>query len=297
MDQLASIRAFSAVVETGGFARAGRRLGCSTATVTRQVQDLEARLGVRLLVRTTRWVRPTDTGATYHRHCQRILEDLAEADALASREALEPRGVLRVSAPLSFGWHRLGSLVPSFMQAYPQVAVELTVSDRFVDLIGEGYDVAIRVGRLRDSSLVSRRLGADRLLLCASPEYVKRCGQPATPDDLQRHECLCYSYQGAGRRNTWTFWRESQPTRVTVSGRYEVNNGDLLRDAAIAGLGIAYQPMFLIGKAVERGELMRLLSDYQGSALGVYAVYPHRAHLSGRLRAFLDYLEANFAMS
>lgn len=295
MDQLASIRAFTTVIEAGGFARAARRLGCSTATVTRQVQDLEARLGVRLLVRTTRRVRPTDTGAAYHRHCQRILEDLAEADAQASLEAVEPRGVLRVSAPLSFGWHRLGAVVPGFMQAYPQVAVELMVSDRFVNLLDEGYDVAVRIGQLRDSMLRSRRLGADRLLLCASPDYVARYGNPRAPGDLQRHECLCYSYQGAGRRNTWVLWREGQPVQVTVSGRYEVNNGDLLREAAIGGLGIAYQPAFLIGAAVEQGELVRLLPDYDGSKLGIYAVYPHRTHLSGRLRAFLDYLETHLA--
>ena len=292
MDQLASIRAFVTVVDAGGFARAGRRLGRSTATVTRQVQDLEARLGVRLLARTTRRVAPTGTGLEYLQRCRRILEELEEADALASREAMEPRGVLRVSAPLSFAWHRLGGLLPGLLAAHPQLALELTLSDRFVDLTQEGFDAAIRVGRLVDSALLSRRLGSERLWLVAAPAYLQRHGTPRRPEDLSHHECLCYSQMGAGRRNTWTFRRDARPVRVTVTGRYEVNNGDLIRDAAMAGLGIAYQPGFLLGDTVERGHLVRVLPDYDGDDIGVHAVYPQRAHLSARLRVFLDYLQA-----
>lgn len=293
MDQLASIRAFVNVVEAEGFARAGRRLGCSAATVTRQVQDLESRLGVRLLVRTTRQVRPTDTGLAYFQRARRLLDELEEADALASREAVEPRGVLRLSAPLSFAWHRLGRLLPGFLEAHPRLAVELDLTDRFVDLVHEGLDAALRIGHLPDSSLRSRRLGTEAMVLCAAPAYLERHGSPQHPDDLSGHECLCYSHLGGGRRNTWTLHQAGRPARVRVSGRYEVNNGDLLRDAAVAGMGIAYQPRFIVGAALDRGELVPLLPDWEGDRIGIHAVYPQRAGQSARLRVLLDYLEAH----
>ncbi|MCH8504898.1 MAG: LysR family transcriptional regulator [Ectothiorhodospiraceae bacterium] len=291
MNQLESMKAFVAVVEQGGFSKAARLLNRSTASITRQVQDLEAALGTRLLVRTTRRVHPTDSGEAYYQRCQRILEEIADADAIASEDSLRPRGRLRVNAPVSFGMRRLQTLVPSYLAAYPEVRLELQLNDRRVDLVEEGYDLVIRIGTLQDSSLVAKRVGTVHLVLCAAPAYLASAPPLAEPADLQRHNCLCYSYWEHGRRDVWTFHGPDGERAITVSGNCEINNGDLLTAAAEQGAGIVLQPDFLVGDALSAGRLVPLLPDWSAGTLGIHAVYPHRRHLSARVRTFIDHLE------
>ncbi len=291
MNQLESMRAFVTVVDQGGFSKAARHLNKSTASITRQVQDLEAALGTRLLVRTTRRVHTTDTGEAYYLRSQRILEEIAEADAIASEDSLRPRGRLRVNAPVSFGMRRLQTLVPEYLAAYPEVRLELQLNDRRVDLVEEGYDLVIRIGKLQDSSLIAKRVGTVHLVLCAAPAYLESAPPLSAPTDLQRHNCLCYSYWEHGRRDVWTFTGPGGECPVAVSGNCEINNGDLLTAAAEQGAGIVLQPDFLVGEAVARGRLVPLLPEWSAGTLGVHAVYPHRRHLSARVRTFIDHLE------
>lgn len=295
MNQLESMKAFVAVVEQGGFSKAARLLNKSTASITRQIQDLEAALGTRLLVRTTRRVHPTDTGEAYYLRSQRILEEIAEADAIAGEDTLRPRGRLRVNAPVSFGMRRLQTLVPSYLAAYPDVRLELQLNDRRVDLVEEGYDLVIRIGLLRDSSLIAKRVGTVRLVLCASPAYLETAPPLTRPADLQQHNCLCYSYWEHGRRDVWAFTGPGGEASISVSGNCEINNGDLLTAAAEQGVGIVLQPDFLVGEALAEGRLIPLLPEWSAGVLGIHAVYPHRRHLSARVRTFIDHLERQLA--
>lgn len=290
MDRLAALESFAAVVEAGGFSAAARRLERSTAAVSRQVGDLERRLGVRLLTRTTRRVQPTDPGLAYYERCRRVMDELTEADALAASEAVEAGGRLRVSAPVSFAVHRLGTLVPDYQAAHPRVEVHLNLTDRRVDLVAEGYDIAIRVGGLADQSLVARRLGTSRLLLCAAPAYAAANGLPASPAELADHECLRYTQGPEGREQVWSLRRGKESAQVRVRGGFVANNGDILQQAALAGRGIVLQPDFIARPALTRGELVPVLPEWDVGTLGIHAVYTQRSHLSARIRTFLDFL-------
>ncbi|MFV8833678.1 LysR family transcriptional regulator [Aquisalimonas sp.] len=295
MNQLESMKSLVAVIEQGGFSSAARRLQRSTASVSRHVQELEAALGTRLLVRTTRRVHPTDTGDAYYQRCVRILEEIAEADALAGEDAVKPRGRLRVNAPVSFGLRRLQRLIPDYLATYPEVRLDISLHDRRVALVEEGYDLVIRIGALQDSSLVARWIGASRMILCASPGYLAAAPPLQTPGDLANHNCLYYSYFETSGHHTWLFSGPAGDERIAIAGNCKINNGDLLAATAEHGAGVTLQPDFIVEDAIATGRLVPLLQDWDAGTLGIHAVYPHRRHLSARVRTFLDHLQQHLA--
>jgi DNA-binding transcriptional LysR family regulator len=293
MDRLAAIEAFVRVAECGSFSQAAQRLHSSKSVVSRQVGALEAELGARLIHRTTRALTLTEAGRSYFERATRILADLDEANASVGQLQSAPRGQLRVNAPMSFGFLHLASAVPDFLNRYGDVELELIMNDRFVDLVEEGFDVAVRIGKLEDSSLVARRLAPMRRTVCAAPSYLQRRGIPDSPEDLKSHECLCYS--NVGMTQEWRFVRpDGRPWPIEVHGRLHANNGDALRVAALQGFGLAVLPRFLTGRDVQSGALVSVLEPFMPQDSAVYAVYPHARHLSPKVRAFVDFLAERF---
>ncbi|MBW7851513.1 MAG: LysR family transcriptional regulator [Rhodospirillales bacterium] len=293
MDALAGMAVYAKVVEAHGFSAAARELGMSKSAVSKQVAALEARLGARLLNRTTRRLSLTDAGAVFHDRCLRLLADAEEAAAAVGSLQAEPRGLLRVNAPMSFGILHLAPAVPEFAARHPDITVDLTLNDRVVDLVEEGYDVAVRIARLPDSTLVARRLAPSRRLLCASPDYLARHGVPQRPADLKGHNCLLYT-SATTRPEDWRFTGPDGEVSVRVSGTLRANNGDVLRAAAVAGLGLALLPSFLAGPDLCAGRLRAVMPDYGDDGGAVYAVYPGGRYLSAKVRAFVDFLAARF---
>ncbi|MEE8271095.1 MAG: LysR family transcriptional regulator, partial [Alphaproteobacteria bacterium] len=254
MDSVSGMIIFARVVEANSFTVAARRLGLSKSAVSKQIARLEDRLGARLLNRTTRRISPTEVGAAFYERCARVAAEVEEAELAVTRLQAEPRGVLRVNAPMSFGMAHLAPAIAAFMERYPDVRIDLTLNDRVVDLIDEGFDVAVRIGHLADSSLVARRLAPSRLVLCAAPSYVERRGAPATPDDLVNHDCMVYSIVATGEQ--WTFvGRDGAHHTVRVAARLRVNNGDEMRDIAAAGLGLTILPTFIAADHITNGRL------------------------------------------
>ena len=288
MDTLDAMRVFVAVVERNGFSATAQALDMSTAGVTRQVAALEKRLSTRLLHRTTRRVSPTSAGAAYYAQCVRLLAEFDALEASIGAQALEPSGMLRINAPVSWGIARLGPLLAGYRQRYPQVELDLALSDRLVDMVEEGYDVAIRITREPSPALIARRLGQARITLCAAPSYLAARGTPRTPQDLEQHDCLGYSYWASG--NQWPLQGPGGETRVTVNSILQANNGDVLREAAIAGMGVILQPDFLLEDALADGRLVRVLPEWDVPAIGIFAVYTSRSHLAPKVRSFIDYL-------
>ena len=293
MDRLAAIEAFVRVAECGSFSQAAQRLHSSKSVVSRQVGALEAELGARLIHRTTRALTLTEPGRSYFERASRILADLAEANASVGRLQSAPRGRLRVNAPMSFGFLHLAPALPDFLDRYGDVELELIMNDRFVDLVEEGFDVAVRIGKLEDSSLVARRLAPMRRTVCAAPAYLQKRGVPNSPEDLKSHECLCYS--NLGMTQEWRFVRpDGRPWPIEVHGRLHANNGDALRAAALHGFGLAVLPSFLTGRDIQSGALVSVLEPFMPQDSAVYAVYPHARHLSPKVRAFVDFLAERF---
>jgi DNA-binding transcriptional LysR family regulator len=293
MDHLRTIQAFVRVAESGSFSQAARRLRSSKSAVSRQVAALEAELAARLFHRTTRSLNLTEAGRGYFERASRILADLEEANLSVSRLQAAPRGRLRVNAPMSFGFLHLAPAIPDFLSRYPQIEVDMIMNDRFVDLVDEGFDVAVRIGRLEDSSLVARKLAPIRRAVCASPTYLKTRGVPHSPDDLTAHECLCYSNVAVA--NEWGFTApDGRPWPVQVKGRLSTNNGDALVAAALGGLGLVNQPTFIVGHHLQVGTLIAVLDEFVRQDLAVSAVYPHSRHLSPKVRAFVDFLVERF---
>lgn len=289
MDRLAALEAFARVAETGSFSAAARGLGLSKSLISRQVSALEAELGARLISRTTRSLTLTEAGRGYYEQVARILAQMEEADLSVSQLQATPRGKLRVNAPMSFSLLRLAPVLPDFLALYPEIDVDLAMNDRRVDLLEEGFDLAIRIGRLADSSLVARKLGPMRRIVCASPAYFADHGVPEVPADLKRHDCLCYS--NADTVDEWRFSEpDGRPIAVEVKGRVRANNGDLLRVAALRGLGLVDLPSFLVGADIEAGTLVSVLQDFIRQDGGVYAVYPHARYLPPKIRVFIDFL-------
>jgi len=288
MDTLDAMRVFVAVVERNGFSAAAQALDLSTAGVTRQIAALEKRLSTRLLNRTTRRVSPTSTGALYYGQCVQLLAEFDALEASIGAQALEPAGRLRINAPVSYGIARLGPLLAGYRARYPQVQLDLSLSDRLVDMVEEGYDVAIRITRQPGPSLIARQLAVARISLCASPAYLAAHGQPREPEDLATHQCLSYSYWGGG--DAWQLQGPRGEVSVPVQGGVRANNGDVLREAAIAGLGIVVQPDFLVGDALADGRLVRVLPEWEVPPIGIHAVYTSRSHLAPKVRTFIDYL-------
>ena len=291
-DPLEGMSIFAAVVEAESFTGAARTLKYSKAAISTHIQKLEDRLDTRLLNRTTRRISMTDEGRVFYEHCRRILDEAREAIDALDNSNTEPRGVLRINSPMSFGTMHLGSAVAEFMEAYPDVSVDMVLNDRQVDLIEDGFDLAIRIGRLPDSSLIARRLAPCRRILVASPDYWDRKGRPSHPSDLKDHDALIYDY--LDDPNTWTFKDGDTDVSVSVQGRLRANNGEVLLDAALRGLGIYLSPTFFCFDALRTNKLEIALRDFGEAPLSVYAVYPHRRHLSPRVRAFVNFLAERF---
>lgn len=287
MDRFKQLQAFVRTAERGSQSAAGRELGITPAMVGRTLRALEDRLGVRLLHRTTTRQSLTPAGEAFHAGAAAVLDALEAAERAASERQAEPQGVLRVNAPMSFGVRHLVPALAAFGAAYPRVRVELVLNDRVVDLVDEGYDVAVRIGTLRDSTLVARRLAVCRMVLCAAPDYLRRHGAPATPDALRGHACLLYSNSPGG---SWMLGGQA----VAVSGPLVANNGDALMQAALAGQGVILQPTFIVGDALRGGGLVLLLPEWPARDLHVHAVYPAARNLPPKVRRFVDFLAGRF---
>jgi DNA-binding transcriptional LysR family regulator len=293
MDRLSAIEAFVAVAEASSFSEAARRLRGSKSAISRLVAGLEAELGARLLNRTTRSLTLTEAGRGYFDRASRILADLKEANLAVSQLQATPRGRLRVSAPMSFGFLHMAPALATFLTRYPDVELDLVMNDRFVDLVDEGFDAAVRIGSMDDSSLVARKLAPIRRAVCASPAYLKARGVPDTPDDLKAHECL--SNSNISITHEWRFTaRDGKPWPVEVRGRLSANNGDALRMAGLSGMGLINLPTFIIGDDLRAGTLVRVLDDFIPQDMTLNAVYPHARHLSPKVRAFVDFLSERF---
>ena len=288
MDRLQSMAVFVRVAELGSFSTAAQQLGLSKSAVSKHVTALEERLGVRLINRTTRRLALTEVGAAYRDYCARIVQEIEEAELTAMRHGVEPRGRLKINAPMTFGFLHLGPILPEFLARYPGIEIELSLNDRFVDLLEEGFDVAVRIGQLADSSLIARRFATAYFVCAASPAYVAAAGTPGTPDELARHNCLSYSYRR--QPEDWHFLRASERVTVRVRGNLQANNGDALRTAACRGLGIVYLPDFILGEDLAAGRLVRLLADWRAPEIPIHAVFPPQRHPSAKLRAFVDFL-------
>lgn len=289
-DHLAPIAAFVRVVETGSFTAAASALGVSKSQVSRAVRALEDRLGARLLHRTTRAVGPTEAGSAFYARCSRILADLEEAEQAVAHLQSAPRGTLRVSLPHSFGVRYLSPLIAEFMVRYPELRVEANFSERRVDLVDEGFDLAVRIGVLDDSSLIARRLGTTTRWVVGSPDYLARRGTPRTPAELREHDCLQFTYQTSGA--SWVFRQDGAEQAVRVSGRMTANTGEALVAAAVAGIGLAWLPDFLVADELRAGRLVALFGEAAESGLAIWAVYPHSRHLAPKVRLFVDHLAA-----
>jgi DNA-binding transcriptional LysR family regulator len=293
MDRFASISAFVTVVDAGSFVRAAERLDSSTSTLSRQVAELEHHLGARLLNRTTRKLSLTDDGRAFYERAVDLLGDLEEVESMATLASAAPRGTLRLTCSYALGVQRLAPAMASFVARYPQVRFDVSVSDRIVDLVEEGLDLAIRVGMLGSEQLVARKLGTMRMLIGASPAYLKENGTPQKPADLAKHTVLTYAYSPNPRLWRMTD-RQGRRHEVRVNGPLHSNSGDLTIAAAIAGMGLVFEPDFSIQPAFDAGLLVRVLPAYDNTPYDIWAVYPSRRHLSAKVRLFVDHVEQQF---
>jgi len=293
MDRLAAMQAFVRVVEAGSFVRAAERLEWSTSSLSRLIADLEEHLGARLLNRTTRRLSLTESGQAFYERSVQLLNDLEEAEALAGQTVAAPRGTIRLTCSYNVATHRLAPAIASFVARYPQVRFDVTVAERIVDLVDEGFDLSIRIGRVGSEQLVARKLGETMLVVCAAPAYIDRRGAPVQPDDLAAHDTLTYAY--APNARTWQlFDAAGLMHEVRAGGSLHANNGDMLIAAAVAGLGIVCEPDFLVGAELQSGRLLPLLPGYVGRRADIWAVYPSRRHLSVKVRLFVDHVAALF---
>jgi DNA-binding transcriptional LysR family regulator len=293
MDRLRAFEVFSTVVSVGSFTKAADTLDTSPANVTRYVNALEAMLGARLLNRTSRRLSLTEAGQALYERAQGIMDDVAEAEALVSANTLQPRGRLRINAPVSFGILHLAPIWPIFSARYPEIALDISLIDRLVDLVEEGYDLGIRISRAGAASNIGRKLAASRNVICAAPEYVTRRGAPRSPVDLSKHDCIGYSLSSTA--DDWHLTDNAgRPYTVTVRPIMHTNNGDTARAAALAGRGIIWQPTFLIGNDLKAGRLVPLLPGYRMADIDILAVYPSRRHLSAKVRVMVDFLAEAF---
>jgi DNA-binding transcriptional LysR family regulator len=292
MDKLTSIKAFTKVVQHGSFAAAARELRLSRSAVSKYVIDLEQDLGVQLLLRTTRSAAPTENGQAYYERCVAILAELEEADLAVTRLQAEPRGILRVNAPMSFGTLHLGRAVADFMGKYPQLQVQLILSDQQIDPVQEGFDVTLRIADLPSSTLVARKIAPARRVLCAAPSYLAAHGTPQHPDELRNHACLAYGHLATG--NQWKLTGPDGEHWIAIPWTLCTNNAEVIRDAAVLGRGIALLPTFIAGADLQQGSLRSILTDYAAPEIAVYAIYPETRHLSVKVRVFIDFLVERF---
>jgi len=293
MDRLRAFEVFTTVVAKGGFARAAEALNTSPANVTRYVAELETYLGTQLLNRTSRRVALTEAGAALDERLRTVLEDVAEAEAIASAESLTPRGRLRINAPQTFGVLHLAPLWPRFMARYPEIELDVSLSDRVVDLVDEGFDLALRISRGGSQAHTARKLAVSRNLVCAAPAYIAAHGAPYTPADLVRHVCVAYTL--APSRDEWLFvGADGEPYSAPIKSKFAANNGDTVRAMALSGQAIAWLPTFLVGDGLRAGRLIRLLPDHTPPTIDILAIYPSRRHLSAKVRVMVDFLADAF---
>jgi DNA-binding transcriptional LysR family regulator len=290
LDRLTGLEVFAKVAAVGSFSAAGRAIGMSQTMVTKHIAALEARLGIRLFHRSTRKLSLTDAGRGYLDAAERILADMDAADAAVAADRFEPRGVLRLNAPVSFGARQIAPLLAEFARRHPGVTVELGLNDRLVDLVEEGWDLAIRIGSLSDSSLIARRIAPCRTVVCAAPSYLAARGRPRTVACLTDHNCLGYTLSRQTGVDRWTFGAAGNVT-MAVAGNLHANNGDALRAAAIAGQGLIYLPTFIVADELRAGRLVALELDHPTVELGgIFAVFPPDRHPPAKVRAFIDFL-------
>ncbi len=289
MDRLTALTVFRTAVGLGSFAAAARHLGLSPAAVSKNIGELEAHLAVRLLNRTTRRMSLTEAGSLYYERVEQILDDLAEADGALGPLQQRPAGLLRVSAPMTVTLLCLSEAIPKFLERHPDLSLDLRMDDRRVDIVEQGFDLAIRGSdNLEDSSLIARRLMTLSHVVCGSPDYFERRGVPQRPDDLQQHDCVQFTLSGHARE--WSFRKAGRSVRVPVRGRYKVTSSLAVRDALRAGFGLSLIPWIYVREDIEEGRLLSVLDDWSAVETTLYAVYPSRRHVGAKLRAFLDFL-------
>ncbi len=288
MDKFQEMRVFAAVVDAGSFVRASEALDMSKPAVSRYVADLEARLGVRLLQRTTRKLSMTEEGDVFYARCKELLSQVDEAEAEITARSDKASGLLKLSVPVTFGLLHLAPLWAGFLAQNPKVTLDVTLSDRVSDLVEEGFDAAVRIARLDSSSLISRKLSSTRMVLCASPTYLARNGVPQHPSELTQHRTLSYSLLTMGER--WVFHGEEGPVAVDIQPCMHTNSGDTCRTSALQHLGLVLQPTFLVGDDLKQGTLVEVLPQYRSIELGIYVVYPSRKHVSPKVRQLVNYL-------
>jgi len=292
MGQLEDMNMFIHIVNSGGISRAADQMNLAKSAVSRRLVDLETRLGVRLLNRTTRTSSLTEAGRNYYERAIKIVDDVAELNASTEDHNIALEGTINLAAPLSFGLCHLSTAIDSFIKKHPQLTININFSDRQVDLVEEGMDLAFRIAELKDSNLIARKMSPIKHVLCASPAYLKKQGTPKTPSDLKRHQLLHYNVSGS---STWKLTdRKGEQHLINVSAHVIANNGDFLKDMAISGHGIVMSPTFITWKAISMGELVPILSDYDLPQLNAYAVYPQTRYLSHRTRVLIDFLVERF---
>jgi len=293
MDRFENMNAFVRVVETGSISGAADRMNVAKSVVSRRLKELEEHLGVELFHRTTRQMNLTDSGRAFYQQSVRILADILEAEHATSQFHGALKGNLKVAVPLSFGLMHLGPAINDFLQAHPEITFDLDFNDRQVDILTEGFDLAIRIASLPDSSLIARRLAPIQAIMCASPSYLERMGRPQSPEELIHHRCLVYSL--INNFENWNLYdAEDQLIKTKIVPYLKASNGEFLRDAAVGGAGIILMPAFIVYKEIERGTLIPLLTQYKSLQLSAYAIYPQTRYLSQRVRAFADFLIQRF---
>jgi len=293
MDRFADLEAYTAVVETGTFSAAGERLGIAKSVVSRRISQLEKRLGSRLLHRTTRRLALTDAGKNFYQRAVQVLADLDDAEQSVTEETIELRGSLKLAAPLSFGLMHLSDAIADFLGEHPAIELNLDLNDRNINLVEEGFDMAVRIGELQDSTLVARRLGTARNITCASRAYLEHHGEPTSPDELHQHVGLQYS--NINYKQQWCYaTQEGKTIHAQPQIRIRANNGEALAAAASAGLGITTGPTFILGRHIKDGTLVTILNEFQRPAVGIYAVYTTGRLIPRRIQAFSDFLAGRF---
>ena len=287
------MRTYLAVVTEGSFTGGAERLGISKALTSKYIGQLEEHLGVRLLNRTTRRLNITEVGQVYYQRCQQLLDDIDELEAVVQEQQDAPRGRLKVSAPINFGERDLTYAVAEYLKSQPNMSVELVLADRFVNLIEEGFDLAVRIGQLADSSLIARRLASMRVVVCTSPEYFKHSYKPIHPKDLSSHNCVIdLNMQNPEQ---WSFKEKDKPLQVKVNGRFHVNSAMAVREMLLTGQGIGLCPMHVVEADIRSGQLQILFQEYEALEIGIFAVYPHSRHLAAKVRTFVDFLVEHFS--
>ena len=300
MDHIKAMRLFLTVVQTGSLSGAGRQSGLSPASVSRQITALEDDLGVRLLNRTSRRLSLTEAGQVYLEHAERLLQDIDELRDAVTQMAVKPRGTLRIQSRISLGTQHVAPLIPTFLALYPDLKIDLWLTDNDLDLTEHGIDLAIRTGDLSDSTLIGRRLASSPRVICASPEYWSEHGKPETPEAIIDHNCLTYRFEFGTAATLWQFRTdEGQSMNIQVNGNFQTNNGEALRVAALSGLGVAMLPAWSVKDHLKTGSLERVLSEYETTVsdldFGIYAVYLSRRNLSAKTRLFVDHLVTEFS--